>query len=248
MNLTKTDYQDIVHFINHSLDESHKIQSLFSKLFKLHHSLLWRADTHGNMHNLEFYNFNEQMMFDYKEIHYINDVMHPKKHLSKLMSSEETVYKIKEVTTPGELTKSSYSQFIEQHHIIDQMVIYFATKNTIYGGIGFVRLKGEKLFTKKDKAILQTLSVHLQHLVKNTMCSKEVETKSIYVETIMESTSILSRRESEVFELISKGYSNQEIASHLWITINTVKKHLRNMYKKYEVNSRTGLIYKLDGL
>ncbi|PIC79389.1 hypothetical protein CSV75_12395 [Sporosarcina sp. P18a] len=247
MNLTKKDYQNIINFINQTHCDSNVIQSLLSKSFALHHSLLWHADTQGNMHNLKFYNFDEQMMFDYTEIHYTNDIMHPQKHLSKLADTQETVYRIKEVTTPGELNKSLYNQFFERHQIIDQMVMYFATSTSIYGGIGFLRFKGDEPFTRKDKAILQTLSVHLQHVVMNTLTQK-AETKSILIDTVAPHKANLSKRELEIFELVTKGYSNQEIADQLWITINTVKKHLRNMYEKYEVTSRTSLIYKLEGL
>ncbi|PIC98588.1 MULTISPECIES: LuxR C-terminal-related transcriptional regulator [unclassified Sporosarcina] len=248
MNLAKKDYQSIINIINQTHYDSNVIQSSLSKSFALHHSLLWHADTKGNMHNLKFYNFDEQMMLDYTEVHYTNDVMHPQKHLSKLADTQETVYRIKEVTTPGELDKSLYNQFFESHQIIDQMVMYFATSTTIYGGIGFVRFKGDKPFTRRDKAILQTLSVHLQHVVKNTLNTRKAETKNTMIDTVATHQANLSNRELEVFELVTKGYSNQEIANQLWITINTVKKHLRNMYEKYEVNSRTSLIYKLEGL
>jgi LuxR family maltose regulon positive regulatory protein len=42
--------------------------------------------------------------------------------------------------------------------------------------------------------------------------------------------------------LICKGYSNQEIASELVVTINTVKKHTSNIYGKLGVRGRTQAI------
>jgi LuxR family maltose regulon positive regulatory protein len=49
----------------------------------------------------------------------------------------------------------------------------------------------------------------------------------------------LSERELEVFQLIAEGLTNQEIASKLFLTLNTVKVHTRNIYGKLGINSRT---------
>src|ERR1700722_19107827 len=52
----------------------------------------------------------------------------------------------------------------------------------------------------------------------------------------------LSHREAEVAELVSKGLSNKEVASQLFVTEKTVKFHLTNIYKKMSVKSRAQLI------
>ncbi len=52
----------------------------------------------------------------------------------------------------------------------------------------------------------------------------------------------LSNREAEVAELVTKGLSNKEVASQLFVTEKTVKFHLTNIYKKMNVKSRAQLI------
>lgn len=49
----------------------------------------------------------------------------------------------------------------------------------------------------------------------------------------------LTEREKEVLLLIAEGYTNQEIADHLFITLKTVKTHVSNILAKLEVNDRT---------
>jgi LuxR family maltose regulon positive regulatory protein len=49
----------------------------------------------------------------------------------------------------------------------------------------------------------------------------------------------LSKRELEILQLIGEGYSNQEIADRLVITLHTVKKHSSNIFTKLGVTSRT---------
>jgi len=49
----------------------------------------------------------------------------------------------------------------------------------------------------------------------------------------------LSEREIEVLQLIAEGLTNAQIASRLYLTLNTVKAHSRSIYSKLGVNNRT---------
>jgi DNA-binding NarL/FixJ family response regulator len=49
----------------------------------------------------------------------------------------------------------------------------------------------------------------------------------------------LSEREAVVLEAVARGLSNREIGRELWISEQTVKFHLRNLYRKLGVSSRT---------
>lgn len=52
----------------------------------------------------------------------------------------------------------------------------------------------------------------------------------------------LSTREEEVLILLSKGYSNKEIAEQLSISAETVGSHLKHIYEKMHVRSRAGAV------
>jgi DNA-binding NarL/FixJ family response regulator len=54
----------------------------------------------------------------------------------------------------------------------------------------------------------------------------------------------LSPREREVLDLVVRGLSNKEIVSRLSITIEGVRWHLRNIYEKLHVHSRTEVLVK----
>src|SRR5262249_45550844 len=58
----------------------------------------------------------------------------------------------------------------------------------------------------------------------------------------------LSARELDVLRHMASGQSNQEIASTLVITLNTVKKHSSNLFLKLEVRSRTQAIARARAL
>lgn len=54
----------------------------------------------------------------------------------------------------------------------------------------------------------------------------------------------LSKREIEVLELLSQGLSNQEIADRLFVSLNTIKTHISNIYQKLNAKRRTQAIQK----
>ncbi|MCJ7701824.1 MAG: response regulator transcription factor, partial [Anaerolineales bacterium] len=58
----------------------------------------------------------------------------------------------------------------------------------------------------------------------------------------------LSERELEVLQLIAEGLTNQEIASRLYISLNTVKAHTRTIYSKLGVNNRTQAVARARSL
>ena len=56
-----------------------------------------------------------------------------------------------------------------------------------------------------------------------------------------------SKREQEILELLIKGHTNKEIGEELYISINTVKTHIKNIYSKLNVSNRIQLISKVTG-
>lgn len=51
-------------------------------------------------------------------------------------------------------------------------------------------------------------------------------------ESVSEIKPSISKREILVLKMVAKGCTNKEIAKRLFISIETVRKHLKNSYKK----------------
>lgn len=56
---------------------------------------------------------------------------------------------------------------------------------------------------------------------------------------------ILTPREKEILDLLAKGYLYKEIAAELFISIETVKRHIHNIYEKLHVQTRTEALNKV---
>lgn len=75
--------------------------------------------------------------------------------------------------------------------------------------------------------------------------SAEVTTAILNRNTNKQATitsSELTRREKEILALIASGMTNPEIAEKLFLSIDTIKTHRKNMMRKLEVNNTAGLV------
>ncbi len=54
-----------------------------------------------------------------------------------------------------------------------------------------------------------------------------------------EAPTVLTEREREVLALIAKGESNRDIATELYLSVDTVKTHVRHLFRKLDVPNRT---------
>ena len=55
------------------------------------------------------------------------------------------------------------------------------------------------------------------------------------------STQPLTLKEIDILKYLNEGHNNKEISEKLFISLNTVKSHIKNIYKKVNVNNRLHL-------
>jgi DNA-binding NarL/FixJ family response regulator len=82
-----------------------------------------------------------------------------------------------------------------------------------------------------------------------TAAIRQAFDKSIFLSSLPRPTAIrpvdisarsrLTHRQLEILTLVAEGYSNAEVARTLWVTEQTVKFHLANVYRKLDVANRT---------
>jgi DNA-binding CsgD family transcriptional regulator len=92
------------------------------------------------------------------------------------------------------------------------------------------------VYFSKDIIPLLLLGNYLKKNYTHPVNVVSVSTKASFVEKFG-----ISKRETEIVEEIIKGKTNQEISERLFISIQTVKDHVHNIYLKTEVKNRVQL-------
>jgi DNA-binding NarL/FixJ family response regulator len=82
--------------------------------------------------------------------------------------------------------------------------------------------------------VRETIDGHVVHVYKSTGATPAARPAIVTGEP-----SSLTSRELEVLQLVAGGATNGEIAQKLWVTEQTVKFHLSNVYRKLQVGNRT---------
>ena len=96
-----------------------------------------------------------------------------------------------------------------------------------------------------EKTLLTTLEISLANFAGFSN-PKNVDLNLDAINSFLHSP--LSQREFEVLQLIYGGKTNQQISQELYISINTLKRHINNAYVRLDVNTRTTAIKKLRDL
>ncbi len=95
----------------------------------------------------------------------------------------------------------------------------------------------------------QTLLATLEIAISNHANRQNRQVPELSIEKINKYLlSPISDREFEVLQKIYQGKTNNQIANDLFVTVNTVKVHVKNSYLKLDVGSRTTAIARLREL
>jgi RNA polymerase sigma factor (sigma-70 family) len=63
-----------------------------------------------------------------------------------------------------------------------------------------------------------------------------------------DAVNLITSREKEILQLLAKGMTYREISVQLGVTAETVKKHLKNIYRKLKVNNKIEALNKLKDI
>lgn len=106
------------------------------------------------------------------------------------------------------------------------------------GSLNLNRKKEEGDFSDREVQILELIEPHLT----NRLSKWRVRADRSSSEIVFAHDYDVSAREIDVCRCVLSGMDNAAIAEELSISTGTVKKHLENIFRKTQVNSRVGLM------
>ena len=132
-----------------------------------------------------------------------------------------------------EMYKNLCAYYDHEHIAIGPIV----GEGRLVGAIYFARVEDTPAFNHYDLANLSAICTHLSATLA-TLRTKQTSINSPL-------TSRLTRRELQIAELVAQGLTNAEIGIKLWISRNTVKQTLKNIFRKLDVSARAQMVAKL---
>jgi DNA-binding NarL/FixJ family response regulator len=101
--------------------------------------------------------------------------------------------------------------------------------------------------THPQKLLEAILDIHQGGSPMSGQIARLVVTEFAANKTEKFQSDILSRRENEILVLLSEGLRYKEIAARLFISIETVRTHIRNIYEKLQVRTRAQALSRFQG-
>lgn len=110
------------------------------------------------------------------------------------------------------------------------------------GAVGYILKK-----TPAAKLLEAIEEVHRGGSSMSSQIARRVVEVFQQKELSAQNTAALSHRENEILSCLAKGYRYKEIAHQLSLSIETVRTHIRHIYEKLHVHSRTEAVLKYLG-
>lgn len=108
------------------------------------------------------------------------------------------------------------------------------------GVITLFRSKDKYSFSQDDEFILDLLKDHLSYRLERHILGLELSAEKLTISEAVREFE-LSKREAMVLKELMAGKDNKIICEELFITTNTLKKHILNIYRKLGIKNRVQL-------
>ena len=108
------------------------------------------------------------------------------------------------------------------------------------GLVTLYRTIGKENFDSDDMFVLDLMKEHLLFRLSEERKERESLQEKLTVSEASEKYH-LTKRESTILRMLMKGKDNNTISEELQISVNTLKKHILNIYRKLNINNRVQL-------
>ncbi len=158
-----------------------------------------------------------------------------------LSTGRSMVYRESDILSEEKRIATEYYQNVykpNNWHYALQLIL--GRKGKFLGAVTFYRHTGQSDFRYDDVFLMEIIKDHMAHRLFTQL--SEDEKITVADATIQFS---LTKRETQILELLLTHHDNQAICGACVISNNTLKKHILNIYRKLDVKSRPQLLQKI---
>ena len=142
------------------------------------------------------------------------------------------------------------SMFGEEAQIMDALsagatgyLLKDGTEEDLAQHLKALRAGGSPLSPLIARRLLKRSFATLGAMMTTTISEASIAVEPAHATRAAPSGPALTRREHDVLDLIARGFSYPELASSLNISINTVQYHVKGIYAKLSVHSKTEAVF-----
>ncbi|MCM1008810.1 MAG: helix-turn-helix transcriptional regulator [Ruminococcus flavefaciens] len=186
-----------------------------------------------------FIGFEKSVQDKYIDIYYDEDYL----QYIYGFTSETSVYKDTDILASDIREKTDfYINFLHPENIVFGCGIILVRNSKIIGIFNLFRGEESYDFNDKEIYILNIIKKHIENILNTVNETNHEKISSVRSIADFADSYGFTSRETDVFSLLYKGLSNQEISDTLIISVSTVKKHIYNIYTKTGASSRGRLM------
>ncbi|WP_296055197.1 LuxR family transcriptional regulator [uncultured Amphritea sp.] len=176
-------------------------------------------------------------------------------YLAALINKESPgLYRITELSAKGFQQSEYYRSYYAECDTEDEIVYIIEAGQDVCLQVSLMRNKSSSEFSDKElkflrsiEAVIRELCLHHWNALKNSRQEEQDLKvapgfeKSVNLAFDLFGRSVLTGREKDVLGLTLQGYSTQACAEQLKISIETLRRHRKNIYAKLDINSQAEL-------
>ena len=148
------------------------------------------------------------------------------------------------------LNSKLYKTCYKGYDIYDSLQYTSAFNRTFLGVLTLFRTRNDKPFTEEEMCLVNSIGLHFNavlHRIIHISTPACLSTESIRTTSDSFCRKYhLTSKESAIFSLLLQYKNNDEIAESLEITVNTLQKHIQNIFRKTDTASKWELLRKFS--
>ncbi len=189
-------------------------------------------EPYGSYEAPVLYNCEEGAVVDYMEKEYEEN---------PFLNGKSMVYRDTDLVPERERVHSEYYQHICKPNNWNYSIqLVLGMNRDVLGVATFYRTMGKDDFKRDDMMILDMLKDHLSYRLYQEKMEQETGEKKLGISEAAQEYH-LTKREKTILQHLMAGKENDCICEELSISVNTLKKHILNIYRKLGIRNRVQL-------